>query len=622
MYNIKTANKVVSISPENDYLAIEFSDPKKTVWKWTTKTYVVLNSNKILYFTDSKCESFYKRTGVADGVISEYSDFRDKEGVRYAFRVNTFVWVNKSTEELNFEVRVDGDEPGQIKSVFYPAGMELGNDVGQSYTVLPRMQGTLVPAGTHIKIADGRIQERDGYMSFYGQVRGDSGYIAIYDTPYDAHYSFQNDTVSPYFITSLGTVRYKRRMIYTFFDTCDYNTFAKKYRNYIKYKGQLITLDQKIAKNPAVSRLIGTPIVHEGIAVHIHEKSNYYTPDKPELNDYFTSFDTRASQLRELKKRGVEKAYLHLDGWGKQGYDNVHPDVFPPHEAAGGADGMRRLSETCHQLGYMFGIHDQYRDYYYDGESFDLKNAIENLDGSHPYCSVWYGGPHSYLCASLAPYYVHRNYDEFERLNIKIEGSYLDVFSVVGHDECHSKDHPMTREQCAASRRECLDILTAKGIIPSSEETIDSVVPSLALCHHSPYFTTDLGSPHSEPVGIPIPLFNLVYHDCIVIPWFGAKGQKGGWGIPGCDSAFLHALLNGGTIYYSVNATAEQIEFGKVALDLHRRIAALEMLRHEFIDGNIRRQKSVFADGTSVEVDFDSLEWRITMDGITTTGIA
>lgn len=619
MYNIACGSGNIRVSPEE--LLFSFHLPN-AVWRWKTKPRIVLNNGRTLEFTKAKCVSAYRRTGVADGVTAEYSGFTDNEGLAYDIKAYTFIWINRSAGEVNFEVRVEGDLPGQIRSVFYPAGMEQDAQKGHGYTVLPRMQGTLVPAGTEIRIADGRIQERDGYMSFFGQVRDDSGYTAIYDTPYDAHYSFEKDIVSPYFITSLGTVGYKRRMIYTFYDKCDYNTFAKNYRSYIKYKGQLITLEQKIAKNPAVARLIGTPVIHEGIAVHINEKSDYYTPGQPEKNDFYTSFETRAAELRQLKKRGVEKAYLHLDGWGKKGYDNVHPDVFPPHEAAGGADGMRMLSDTCRELGYAFGIHDQYRDYYYDGESFDLANAIENPDGSHPYCSVWYGGPHSYLCAMLAPYYVRRNYDEFERLGIKIEGSYLDVFSVVGLDECHSGDHPMTREQCAAARRECLDILTAKGIIPSSEETIDSVVPSLALCHHSPYFTSNLGAPDADPVGIPIPLFNLVYHDCIVIPWFGAKGRKGGWGIPGGDSAYLHALLNGGTIYYSVNASESDIEFGKTALSLHGRVAAQELVSHEFIGEGTRCQKTVFADGTAVTVDFESLEWAITIDGITTTGKA
>ncbi|MBQ5390184.1 MAG: hypothetical protein IIU58_04675, partial [Clostridia bacterium] len=104
-----------------------------------------------------------------------------------------------------------------------------------------------------------------------------------------------------------------------------------------------------------------------------------------------------------LKEKGADKVYLHLDGWGCHGYDNLHPDPFPVNELAGGADGMRALQQTCTEIGYMFGIHDQYRDYYYDAPSFSFDNAIMDIDGGHPYCSVWYGGPHSFLCAELAP---------------------------------------------------------------------------------------------------------------------------------------------------------------------------------------------------------------------------
>ena len=93
----------------------------------------------------------------------------------------------------------------------------------------------------------------------------------------------------------------------------------------------------------------------------------------------------------------------------------------------------------------MFGVHDQYRDYYYDAESFSFDNAIVEAGGSHPYCDTWHGGPHTYLCAKLAPEYVKRNDDTFEELGIPIDGVYLDMFSIVELDECGNPDHRMTR---------------------------------------------------------------------------------------------------------------------------------------------------------------------------------
>jgi hypothetical protein len=585
-------------------------DSGKNAWEWCRKPSVVLHDESELFFYDAECSSEYCKTGVAEGVRATYSGFGNTD-----IAIHTFVWLNPSTGEINFEVRSDKDKHLEIKRLQFPAPFALGSDKG--YTVLPRMQGTLVPAGTTISIADGRIQERDGYMSFFGQVREDAGYIAIYTTPYDAHYRLPgSDTVMPYFIESMGSMRYKRSMSYRFFDSgCDYVTIAKAYREYMKETGQFVSLAEKIQRNPNIAKLIGSPVIHTGIAVHISPESNYYNPDEPDKNDFYTSFDECAEKLRKLKNNGLETAYVHLDGWGNHGYDNLHPDPFPPHEAAGGTEGMKRLSETCRELGYEFGIHDQYRDYYYDAPSFSPDNAVLNPDGTRPYCSIWYGGPHSWLCASLAPEYVRRNYDEFERLGIKIEGAYLDVFSVVGLDECVSDDHPMTREECVSYRRRCFDILTYRGIIPSSEETIDSIVPAIALCHHAPYFTKNLGNSNSDPAGIHVPLFNLVYHDAMVIPWYGIPGERGGWGIPRDDSGFLHALLNGGTVYCPENADAETIRSLEIALDLHRQVALQEMVGHSLVDGNHRRQKSVFADGTCVEVDFDDGTYRISIPG-------
>jgi hypothetical protein len=110
--------------------------------------------------------------------------------------------------------------------------------------------------------------------------------------------------------------------------------------------------------------------------------------------------------------------------------------------------------------------------------------------------------------------------------------------------------------------------------------------------------------------GIAVPLFNLVWHDCMVIPW-SAQTHKGDWGIPGADWGFLHAILNGGTCYISENADAAEISQMQTVTRLQARVADQEMLSHEFIGGDIRHQRSVFADGTAVEVNFDTDEWKI-----------
>ena len=574
-------------------------------WTMTDRPYIETGRRGRLYFEEAALMSeTLIDTGVCHGVEALY-DFG--EGVT----VTTRVTLQKTRDDLFFASLTEEAGKPDVRVVAFPAGFDFDVPEGHGYTVLPRMQGTLVPAGHPIRLASGIVFERDAYIPVYGQVHDNGAYAAIFDTPYDARYRLDGERVCPYFVPSLGEMRYWRRMLYRFFEGGDYNTIAKSYRSYVDEHGELVPLTAKIAKNPRVARLIGAPIIHEGIAVHISPESDYYDKNEPKNNDYYTTFDERAEQLRALHDRGLTEAYIHLDGWGNHGYDNLHPDPFPPHEASGGAEGMKRLSDTARELGYIFGIHDQYRDYYYDAPSFDMDNACENEDGSHPFCSVWYGGPHSLLCATLAPEYVLRNYNTFEELGIVIEGSYLDVFSVVALDECFNKRHPMTREQCAIARRQCFDILTSRGIIPSSEETLGCMLSSQVLCHHAPFYTTNLGSSTADPVGIPIPFLNLVYHDCVVIPWINSKDSYGGWGIPQNDSAYMHAILNGNPVYCPIDADEARIAEVQAACALNKRVALSEMVRHEFVSENGRIQRTTFANGVRITVDFDAKTYSV-----------
>ena len=605
-YRIEASHLTLDYVPEACELTVTLQGTDIS-WSWSNKPFLVLSDKTTLILTDGDCESSVHDTGVSKGVRAVYKNLRDAEGKLYPYVVSTEVSVNPDTGMVKAEARVTEDGMGEIAALAYPPRVSFDVAEGEGYTVLPRMQGTILPAGHGLKFNDGLVFERTAYIPVYGQIWDGCGYTAIIDTPYDARYSVVGEEIQPYFAPSLGKMAYPRALLYDFFAAGDLNTVAKTYRRYLSDRGELVTLKEKIARNPKVEYLIGCPIVHTCAAVHIHPASHFYEPDHPEHNDSYFPFSENGKLLRELKKKGVEKAYLHLDGWGHHGYDNLHPDPFPIHEASGGADGLRELRETCHELGFYFGIHDQYRDYYYDAPSFDLENAISDINGNHPYHDYWFGGPHSFLCAKLAVDYVRRNYNEFERLGIKPDGSYLDVFSVVELDECFNPHHPMTRRDCAEARARCLHILTDRGIIPSSEETIGCMVNAIALCHHAPFYTTDWEDRNAENVGIPVPFFNLVYHDCIVIPWYGIH-HKGAWGIAGTDRGFYWALLCGGTIYYDVDASAEDVAYGKVALELHKQVALCELVSHEFMDGNPRRRRSSFSDGTVVEADFDE-EW-------------
>ena len=603
MFEIKNSNHTLIVDAENITLSVVLASGK--TWTAIKRPFIRFASGKIVEFPAPR-EVRATTSGTYDGVRS-YFDIPETR-----ISVMTHVYVDRTTEDIIFELRVDGDEMCEIENVSYPAPLEFGAKAGEGYTVLPRMQGTLVPAGSKINIAIGDIFGRDAYMPFYGQVRDGAGYCAIFDTPYDAKYQLDDDRVVPLFRPSLGKMTYIRKMIYRFREPCDYNVIAKCYRAYVKENGRLVTLKEKIEKNPNVARLIGCPIIHTWICRHTMPTCDYYDKEHPENNHSCVPFSQREEELKALKAKGLERAYTHFDGWGVRGYDNLHPSPLPPNEEAGGTEGMKKLSETTRALGYIFGVHDQYRDYYLDAPDFQYGEATMKPGGKYPYKTYWAGGAHSYLCSTRAVDYVRRNYAEFEKLGIKIEASYLDVFSVADLDECFDPDHPTTREQCAKDRMHCLDILTDKGIIPSSEEIIDCILPSMVLCHHAPYYTSSLSDRQTaESRGIPIPLTNLVYHDCVVIPWIGLRGQFGGFGISGKDGAYSHAILNGDPVYCPIDADEKQIAEVKFACESAEKLAFCEMVKHEFLSDDYRRQRTTFSDGTVIEVDFDKEEYII-----------
>ena len=293
------------------------------------------------------------------------------------------------------------------------------------------------------------------------------------------------------------------------------------------------------------------------------------------------------------------------------GYDNQHPDYTPACQAAGGWEGMKSLVDTMHDFGYKFGIHDQYRDYYHAAPSYDENYACRLPDGTIPGHSYWAGGPQSYLCATQAPFYVKRNFAELKKNGIRLDGAYLDVFTCNEGDECANPEHVMTRRDCYTYRGNCFSWLLSQGILSSSEEVSDWAVPYLVFCHYAPYDFM-LRPSETPKKGIPVPLFNLVYHDCVIEPWMMDRVSKD-------EDYMLYALLAGGAPYLVRDGAypntdgafdgekislEEMTERCRVVTELHEKTALLELVRHECMTADGSVQKSEFSDGTYVICDF------------------
>jgi hypothetical protein len=476
------------------------------------------------------------------------------------------------------------------------------------YSNVPGGQESLIKSDTSI-IQSNLIECWS--MSWWGFQKGASAMMLIVETPDDAAYKFHHPAggptiLGPRWLACLGSLRYPRSVRMCFFEKGNYVTLCKRYRRHVMDTGQFVSLKEKIAAEPLVGKLIGTPHLRQHAVRNYKPGGHRYDPNQPERNYRVTTFDDLSQQLRQLKASGIDRLYVTLAGWPYLGYDRQHPDVLPPAPAAGGWEGLKRWADTCKELGYIYNLHDQYRDYYVDAPSYDPQFAVHEEDatsrptafpgtrfgtwkeGNIPFMDYWDGGKMAYLNARLAPGHLVKNYQLMFDRDIRMQGSYLDVFGYVPPTEDFNPEHPVTRADCMKYRAACFRWTRNNLGIVGTEAGADWVVPYV-----------DYSSGANAGRCISVPLYNLVYHDAIMTP-------EGGLG------DHLRCFLNGG--YASVPRDVKDkknLDLMRRICALHERVALLEMTNHEFLDENYRKERSTFADGTTVTIDRDAGTFQI-----------
>jgi hypothetical protein len=450
-------------------------------------------------------------------------------------------------------------------------------------------------------------------MSWWGFQQGKSAMMVIVDTPDDAAYQFSHPAggptvIGPRWLPTLGKFGYMRSARLCFFEEGNYVTLAKRYRRYAMDTGLFVSLKEKIARTPILASLIGTPQTRVGILHNMKPESDRYDPADPTKNYTLVTFDERAKQLRELKARGVTQVLVFISGWPHLGYDRQHPDPLPPPEAAGGWEGLKRLIQTCRELGYPYIFHDQYRDYYVDAPSYDPQFAIHEEDaslppkafagsrfgdfkeGQIPFMRHWDGGKQTYLNSRYQLGHLQKNYQLFFDHDIHPQGIYIDVIGYVPPDEDFNPEHPTTRSEAMQGQIALLNWSRQNLGFTATEAGSDWVVP----------YVDSINQSGGNGKCVPVPLYNLVYHDAVLIS-YGAGREEG-------VKNLLLGMLCGGVPELPATRSPNDactLELINQMAALHRRVGLLEMTDHQFLDSERRHERSTFADGTMVTVNWD-----------------
>ncbi len=501
--------------------------------------------------------------------------------------------------------------------------------------VIPNRSGALYPVTKRIGgPKPWKIGGKELLMSWYGIVDEnlESGMIAVIDTPYDAEMVFAEDNklTMPVieWLPSMGKLNGTRRIIFHFSAQGGYVPLAKYYRNYKIRTGEFITLREKVKQNPEVAKLIGG--INARILHDYKGLSKKYLTKLPEYGIIKGSLCVRAKDDKDglitaevvntLSKQGFLLTHWCSNKWVIENADNpLHPQYMENPNVVLTKD-MMTFSKS------------------------ELKGK-EGKDGKVLLCGT--------SCAERIDQFIERCNEHYPIKpkgfsptgSLKIDTLCGDVY------ECYDPQHPLSRKETIEHRVEMLKGLKKKGFVLSAEGGDDWGVPyldtaygplalqrvqgrSIKSASWSIQKPVDpkIGPLYDEYYFGPkhrVPLFDLVYHDCIVTTFHDGDSNNMYYKTEAEDQKYwrlkeLYQILHGQApnFYLTVDAFFEE-QHGRIKESIqtvctwHEQVAYDELVDHRYLSDDRMVQETRFSSGSSVIVNFNTNKPYRTKQGTT-----
>ena len=509
-------------------------------------------------------------------------------------QIDAAIRLDPERPELLVELTADGEMPDRIA---YPApfvsepGMFLVMPVNEGISY-PVDDETLRPMHYYLYGGHGLC------MGWWGMTDGQAALAAIVETPDDASVRVPRMDgllcLAPEWVPQKGHFGRPRRIRYVFFDQGGYVAMCKRYRQYATKIGLLKTLAEKRSENPNVDLLLGAVNVwcwdRDPVAMCRQMQSLG-------INRILWSHRSTPEQLKELNALGVltSRYDIYQDAMNPANFPNLrgrHPDWTSeawPDDLMLGPDG------------------DWVRGW-----------RVKGKDGE------WY--PCGVLCDRQAVDYARKRIPpELETHPYRCR--FIDTTTASPWRECYHPDHPMTRSESRHWKMELLRLVSEEcGLVTGSETGHEAAVPYVhyfeGMLSLGPYRVPDAGRAMIQPWDdVPervarfqtghfyrLPLWELVYHDCVVAQWYwGDYNNK------------LPALWGRRDLFNALYGTPPMFMFNREIWEKHRerfvesyRTATpvaratgyVEMLSHEWLTADHAVQRTRFAGGVTVTANF------------------
>lgn len=150
------------------------------------------------------------------------------------------------------------------------------------------------------------------------------------------------------------------------------------------------------------------------------------------FDNWQNPFSVVNAEVQALHTAGISNLWVLVHTWQNGGFDNKYPDVLPANASYGGDPGLIELTRTVHSDGYLFGLHENYVDFYTNALSWDPAAIALNSDDSLK--SAWYNPGTSLqsfeMKPSLAASYLTRFAPQIHN-TYATSAAFLDVHSAV-----------------------------------------------------------------------------------------------------------------------------------------------------------------------------------------------
>ena len=526
--------------------------------------------------------------------------------------------IDESEDELLVEIeQVGGDDTVTRIDDFYRWEKPVWDG---GHLVLPHGSGYLIPADCPDELPgqgfDGGLVGARWSLPVFGIVGRRHGLCTIIDSWWDCNVSAEHvpgerSALSVSWIPSLGALSYARRMLVRIEPGMDYVGMAKRTRRHAQRLGLLRTLEEKAVSTPQVRReteqvLFRWPAWNGERAPVVLEQVKALRKAGFDVKFFFPKWHSTGFSPQNSKATTADS------GWQAYLLDEPAPGGWPT--LAGYAEAVRRLG--C-SIQCMVSMRPQHA----NGPKYD--------DGRWPHA------------ADGETVHDLSGHDAVKRLRWVLEslsahGLGIDVLYFDGYSaftplrEDWSPSHIVTRRESYEAQNACFAETRRLGIVPSAEL---ARFWCIADCDY--FFFTDWSSDRlsnrpnqhaPKPVGEPVPLFQLVFHDCFIAGFSGGGYSTYAVGYDWWEdrNPRLYELLFGSSPSYNWLPDSDlpipdmqapnvrrKLEWLRRWSAFYRGVAMSEMSSHEFVSEDRKVQRVSYANGASAEFDFAGNRFRV-----------